>query len=662
YLKNQDKYAAIVWYYDVVEDAEKTMTSLFEKVKVLTSLDNLSCAFSLTSHLNKAEMAGQSKRTRMRRRIAAISRQLLAKRLKGLVDSAFQTDGRQMTNSKTQTVIEMKNVGTYTEFVPVEEMEREIRELRTVIGFRDQQIEQYQTVINELMEKNRSLMEKTSTLQKKLLERNRLTVQKSALPITGKLCKKSQAVVSTVTEHVEKMVADNPQIYWTQPVNLIVKRLTGISEKTVKKCRLLDLQLKVDGAGRAWRRLPRCRQAAGPLSTRLSKRERNLRAMRTVKPCVLRRINTIVDGFHRSQKPATAKKISDVLKKERVFIRSRKMNSVLHGLGYRFRRVRGRTVNTEKPYIVARRKNFLKRVEQLRKNRHMLYYIDETWLWKGMSHTYDWELAIEPAEMAKQGLSLGPSAPPGRGQRAIVTHCLGPEGMLDGALDIFISNKSRSSDQDYHRDMNSAKFERWFEELCKNIENESVRRGRPATVVMDNASYHRRLTNRLPRQSDPKAQILDWSVQNNIHGVQTNMTKAQILHLISNAVNGRRHLFEKMRTTEIAENHGIGILFLPPFHCRLNPIEMVWGIMKEYVRKQANMSDNLETIKRYCEEFFAGIQPHVIIGCIAHVIEVEAEYQRLDQAIATRRRRRIQLAHQNEHDHVEVTDDIETEE
>ncbi|KAK0407114.1 hypothetical protein QR680_019007 [Steinernema hermaphroditum] len=34
YLKNKKKYTTIVWYHDVMEDAEKTMSGLFEKLNI----------------------------------------------------------------------------------------------------------------------------------------------------------------------------------------------------------------------------------------------------------------------------------------------------------------------------------------------------------------------------------------------------------------------------------------------------------------------------------------------------------------------------------------------------------------------------------------------------------------------------------------------------
>ena len=39
---------------------------------------------------------------------------------------------------------------------------------------------------------------------------------------------------------------------------------------------------------------------------------------------------------------------------------------------------------------------------------------------------------------------------------------------------------------------------------------------------------------------------------------------------------------------DLAKKYKIKIIFLPKFHCELNPIEGVWCYLKQYVRKRTN--------------------------------------------------------------------------
>lgn len=50
------------------------------------------------------------------------------------------------------------------------------------------------------------------------------------------------------------------------------------------------------------------------------------------------------------------------------------------------------------------------------------------------------------------------------------------------------------------------------------------------------------------------------------------------------SIKKHKHKFNKFVIDDIAEK-GHTILWLPPYHCNLNPIELVWGQVKEYVAR-----------------------------------------------------------------------------
>ena len=60
---------------------------------------------------------------------------------------------------------------------------------------------------------------------------------------------------------------------------------------------------------------------------------------------------------------------------------------------------------------------------------------------------------------------IGPPVSADRGRRAIVVvHATGEKSeLVDGCCRIFVSDKKKSTDSDYHGDMDSSNFEKWLE-------------------------------------------------------------------------------------------------------------------------------------------------------------------------------------------------------
>ena len=67
--------------------------------------------------------------------------------------------------------------------------------------------------------------------------------------------------------------------------------------------------------------------------------------------------------------------------------------------------------------------------------------------------------------------------------------------------------------------------------------------------------------------------------------------------------------FEKTRVEHFLHQKGHRVLFIPKYHCELNPIERVWGEAKRFTRKHCNYtfpqlepafdSVNVQLIRKY---------------------------------------------------------------
>ena len=122
-----------------------------------------------------------------------------------------------------------------------------------------------------------------------------------------------------------------------------------------------------------------------------------------------------------------------------------------------------------------------------------------------------------------------------------------------------------------------------------------------SVVILDNASYHYREVDKIPNMNTRKAEMLDFMKRNSITVPEPLPTKQVLLERIR-MVN----IQKKFAIDSIAFENGHLILRLPPYHCCLNAIELVWHQLKSKVRRQNVYFDQpekvLQLIKESCDE------------------------------------------------------------
>jgi len=151
----------------------------------------------------------------------------------------------------------------------------------------------------------------------------------------------------------------------------------------------------------------------------------------------------------------------------------------LKKLGFKFRVINKRASVMESRRIVNWRIEYLEKIQKFREDSRHIYYLDETW--------YDTH------DTAKKGWSDESSrcqlkdAAPNRGSRMIISHCGSKDGWVKDGLKL-CGKKIEDCNVDYHKNMQSNIFEKWFEEdILPNLKPNSV-------IVMDNAPYHSKAT------------------------------------------------------------------------------------------------------------------------------------------------------------------------
>ena len=136
-------------------------------------------------------------------------------------------------------------------------------------------------------------------------------------------------------------------------------------------------------------------------------------------------------------------------------------------------------------------------------------------------------------------------------------------------------------------------------------------------IVLDNASYHTVKKERLPTTSWNKPKIADWLASKDIP-LEHDMLKQEMLSLVKRF----KYMYDKNVVDEMAKEQGKVVLRLPPYQCELNPIELIWAQVKDYVARN-NTTFNIKGVKCLLVEAVQSITSKQWHKCIKHVIEKE---------------------------------------
>ena len=175
-------------------------------------------------------------------------------------------------------------------------------------------------------------------------------------------------------------------------------------------------------------------------------------------------------------------------------------------------------------------------------------------------------------------------------------------------------------ESDYHDAMNTECYEKYFENVCKLLKPRSV-------IIIDNASYHSRNDENYPISTWRKEKYQEWLQKNNVtYGM--NALRSELWLLC------KRHRDAKSCKIidKIAQRYGDEVLRLPPYHCDLNAIELIWANEKNFVARE-----NTEMTMKFAEELFRRrrdeLTPEICKKCVDHVKEVENSYWKTDRII-----------------------------
>jgi transposase len=349
-------------------------------------------------------------------------------------------------------------------------------------------------------------------------------------------------------------------------------------------------------------------------------------------------IRRIVHDFFRKKEPPTIQKVLDEVKKElqeRFPYGASMLRTIMHQLGFRYGRRRGKSLQLmERADVVHWRTRYLRQIRQYRQDNRTIVYLDETWFNcnEGPSRVWQDTRVQRPGGVRKvkhpnSGLTFGLPEASGRGQRLLIVNAIQESGPVPCALMVFPS-KNPVTPEDYHKDMDADNFERWFRErLLPNLAPKSV-------IVMDNAPYHSRKDNSVKAaltKAEYTARLTEigffiFLAERNLTSDPETMTKKKMKELWERY----RSQFEYYAVDKMADEANHTVLRLPPYHCTLNPIEMLWAYQKEKARGRGGIVRSVAKATETCELAFREIPTEDLSRYFDHVITEENQYWTAD--------------------------------
>ncbi|XP_008181221.1 uncharacterized protein LOC103308857 [Acyrthosiphon pisum] len=136
-------------------------------------------------------------------------------------------------------------------------------------------------------------------------------------------------------------------------------------------------------------------------------------------------------------------------------------------------------------------------------------------------------------------------------------------------------------------------------------------------------SYHSVKKDPIPTTSWKKNKIAQWLQDKNVE-VDKTWLKIELLDKV--------HQFrpvDKYVIDEEAKKYNKIVLRLPPYHCELNPIELAWSVVKNYVRHN-NTTYKLNDVRQLLIDGVKKVTPEMLANFVKHTIAEENKMWDID--------------------------------
>lgn len=330
-------------------------------------------------------------------------------------------------------------------------------------------------------------------------------------------------------------------------------------------------------------------------------------------------IRRIVHSFFASNTPPT---LSGILKKVNEdadlpnFSRTT-LWRLLKENGFCYEKRKRQSLLIERDDLIVWRHSYLRSLRTFRQQGKTIIYMDETWVNVGEASSRIWkdQNIKTPKDAFLAGLTTGLKDPTQRGPRFVIVHAGSKHGFVEKAQLVFLAKKGTA---DFHHEMDGVTYEKWFkEQLIPNVPDDSV-------IAIDNAPYHTRKIEKIPNTKSKKEEIKCWLRDKNVEFPEDCLKKELLAE-----VGKVKHLYSLNIVDEMAREHGLTVLRIPPYHCELNPIELVWSQVKRHVAKN-NKKYDVKLMDTIINNAFKSVTETQWNNYCEHVMKIEEKMWEMD--------------------------------
>lgn len=292
---------------------------------------------------------------------------------------------------------------------------------------------------------------------------------------------------------------------------------------------------------------------------------------------------------------------------DNTLFRTLKRMGFVHGISKR------RSVLKERDYVIIARREYLRKKLANRKNKKTVsairpeVYLDESYINVNHSVEKTWYFTDDGPWVNK---------PSGKGPRLIIVNAVTKNGWVPNAKLVF---QAKQSTGDYHGQMDYRNFSKWFkEQLLPNIPAQSL-------IFMDNAKYHNLyIEDAFPTSKTLKAELQEWLKLHHPSEYNDDMLKPELKNICKNICPKPKYILDV-----IAQKAGHTIIRTPQYHPELQPIELCWGVVKNYCAKKCDYT--MDKLKIHLEDGFKQVTSNTLKGILKKVRSEEDRYWKEDE-------------------------------
>jgi transposase len=258
----------------------------------------------------------------------------------------------------------------------------------------------------------------------------------------------------------------------------------------------------------------------------------------------------------------------------KIEIHNKTLWRTLKRMGFIHGQSKRRSVLKERDYVIIARREYLRqKINNRKKNNEgdvirPEVYLDESYI--NVNHSVDktWYHGGDGPWVNK---------PSGKGPRLIIVNAITKDGWVPNAKLVF---QAKQSTGDYH--------------------------GQPKSLIfMDNAKYHNTyVEDAFPTPKTPKHELEKWLKANHpsVYKEKEKPLKPELYKKCKELSPKPKYMLDR-----IAEKYGHTILRTPQYHPELQPIEICWGIIKNYCARKCDYT--MVNLKKYLEISFNEVTP-----------------------------------------------------